>query len=255
MALEIRLVPLLADNYAYLVHDPESGETAVVDPAEAGPVLDAAAASGWRIGKVLNTHHHGDHTAGNTAIVAATGATVLAPESERDRIEAVSVGIADGDVVRIGGVAFTAIATPGHTLGQISYYSDEARALFSGDTLFALGCGRVFEGTPPQLWRSLLRLRSLPDDTRVYCGHEYTQSNCRFALTIDPDNEILSRRAAGIAELRAAGLPTVPSTIGLERATNPFLRADEPSLHRHLGMVGADPADVFAEIRRRKDVF
>ncbi|HLY54996.1 MAG TPA: hydroxyacylglutathione hydrolase [Stellaceae bacterium] len=255
MALDIRLVPLLTDNYAYLLHDYGADVTAVVDPAEAIPVLRAAESAGWHLQYVLNTHHHADHTGGNRGIVSATGATVAAPAAERDRIPEVTVRLKDGDTWQIGEASFLAIATPGHTLGQISYYSAGAKVVFTGDTLFALGCGRVFEGTPAQLWHSLLRLRALPDHTKIYCGHEYTEANCRFALTIEPENEALVRRADEIRRLRAAGLPTIPSTIGLERATNPFFRADEPSVQKTLGMAGADPEAVFAEIRHRKDIF
>jgi hydroxyacylglutathione hydrolase len=255
MGLEIVLVPLLKDNYAYLAHDEATGITACVDPAVAEPLLAAASSRGWVISQIINTHHHHDHTGGNAALAAATGARVTAPEAERDRIAHADAGISDGETYKIGETAFVAIATPGHTSGPISYYSAASGALFSGDTLFALGCGRLFEGTAAEMWASLKRLRALPDETLLYCGHEYTEANCRFALSVEPGNEALTLRAAEIASLRAAGTPTIPSTIGLERRTNPFLRADDPALQRQIGLGGADPAAVFAEIRRLKDVF
>jgi len=255
MALEIRLVPLLSDNYGYLLHDAATGETAIVDPSEAGPVLDVLAETGYRLGHILNTHHHGDHIGGNEALIEATGAVVAAPAADRHRIPTLGVGLAQDDVYSVGEARFQVIETPGHTSGHIALYSAEDKALFSGDTLFSLGCGRLFEGTPAQMWRSFEALRALPDDTRVYCGHEYTESNCRFALSIEPENPELQQRAAEIRTLRAAGQPTIPSTIGLERATNPFLRSAEPAVQAAVGLSGGDPIAVFAELRRRKDSF
>lgn len=255
MPMEIRLVPLLSDNYAYLIHDLATGETGVVDPSEAPPVLAALEAAGWRLGHVLNTHHHNDHIGGDEALVAASGAPVVAPEADRHRIPALTQGVREGDRYSVGRTELEVIEVPGHTSGHIAFYSAAAQALFCGDTLFALGCGRLFEGTAAQMWHSLGKLRALPDATRVYCGHEYTASNCRFALTIEPENETLKARAEEIARLRAAGQPTIPSTIGLEKATNPFLRADEAAVQAALGMAGGDPVAVFAEIRRRKDKF
>ena len=255
MGLEIRLLPLRDDNYAYLMRDESDGTVAVVDPSDAEPVLTALETIGWKPAIILNTHHHDDHTAGNQGIAKVTGATVLAPESERAKIAHTDRGLADGESFTIGGTSFTSIETPGHTLGQLSYYSAEAKALFSGDTLFSLGCGRVFEGTPQQMWTSLLKLRALPDDTLIYCGHEYTKSNCKFALSIEPENAALQARAAEIDRLRAEGKPTVPTTIGQEKATNPFFRADDPGVQASLGMTGADPAEVFARLRAGKDTF
>lgn len=255
MALDIRLVPLLTDNYAYLLHDSATGEAAIVDPSEAAPVLAAAAGLGWTLRHILNTHHHDDHIGGDAELVAETGAIVAAPEADRHRIAALKVGLKDGDTYKVGETVFEVFETPGHTSGHISLYCASDAALFSGDTLFALGCGRLFEGTAEQMWRSLDRLRKLPPETRIYCGHEYTQSNCRFALSIEPENEALQARAAEIQALRSLGEPTIPTTIGIELATSPFLRADVPSVQEAVGLAGADPVAVFAEIRRRKDKF
>ncbi|HVJ52631.1 MAG TPA: hydroxyacylglutathione hydrolase [Aliidongia sp.] len=253
--LDIRLLPLLTDNYGYLLHDPASGEAAIVDPSEPEPVLAALAETGWTLKHILNTHHHGDHIGGNAALKAATGARIAGPAADRHRIPDLDIGLADGDTYRVGTRTLRTIEVPGHTSGHIALMFDEDRALFCGDTLFALGCGRMFEGTPQQMWRSLSTLRALPEETRVYCGHEYTQSNCRFAVTIEPGNQALAERAEEIARLRAEGRPTIPSTIGLERRTNPFLRADVPEVQAAIGMEGADPVAVFAELRRRKDSF
>jgi hydroxyacylglutathione hydrolase len=255
MPLEIRLLPLLKDNYGYLLNDPESGETAIVDPSEPEPVLAALAATGWRLTHILNTHHHFDHIGGNQALKAATGARIAGPAADRHRIPDLDTLLAEGDTYRIGTSTLRVIEVPGHTSGHIALFFDDDRALFSGDTLFALGCGRLFEGTAAEMWRSLVKLRALPGETRVYCGHEYTQSNCRFALSVEPGNAALAVRAEEITKLRSEGWPTIPSTIELECRTNPFLRADLPELQAAIGMAGAEPVAVFAELRRRKDSF
>lgn len=255
MPLDVEIVPVLSDNYVWLAHEPASGETAVVDPAVAAPVLEAAANRGWRITHILNTHHHGDHVGGNLEIKRATGCTIVGPKPDAARIPGIDIAVDEGDRVRLGQEEAEVLFVPGHTRGHIAYWFAAAKALFCGDTLFALGCGRLFEGTPQQMWNSLSKLRRLPDDTRVYCAHEYTQSNARFALTVDPDNDALRTRAKVVDSVRAAGRPTVPSTLGEERATNPFLRADDPALAAAVGLRGADPVEVFAEVRRRKDVF
>lgn len=225
MALEVVCVPARSDNYIWLVHDPVSGETAVVDPADAEPALAAAAARGWHIGQIWNTHWHGDHIGGNAAIQAATGCSITAPLDEGDRILPRDVAVVDGDTVKLGAHRGRVVAVPGHTAGHIAYAFDADRLLFSGDTLFAMGCGRLFEGTPADMFASLARLMAMPDDTAVYCAHEYTEANGRFALTVEPDNRALIARMADVRARRAEGLPTVPTTIGLERATNPFTRA------------------------------
>ena len=225
MALEVVQVPVLSDNYVYLAHDAASGETAVIDPAVAEPVLAAAAARGWTITQILNTHWHPDHVGGNAAIVAATGAKVTGPAREADRIPNITRAVGEGDTVAIGGSLARVFDVGAHTAGHIAYAFDADQMLFPGDTLFALGCGRLFEGTPADMFSALGKLMSLPDETLVYCAHEYTQSNARFAVTAEPDNAALAARVIKIDARRAHNLPTVPSSIGDERATNPFVRA------------------------------
>ena len=223
--LEIVAVPAFADNYLWLVHDTASGETAVVDPGDAAPVLTAAEARDWHIGQVWNTHWHPDHTGGNQAVVAATGATLSAPDAEAAKIANIDIALAEGDTVRLGKHVGQVWEVPGHTLGHIALIFRDAGIAFVGDTLFAMGCGRLFEGTPEQMHASLKRLGRLPDATLVYCAHEYTLSNARFAAAAEPDNPAVVARLAAVEELRARREPTVPTTIGAEHATNPFLRA------------------------------
>jgi hydroxyacylglutathione hydrolase len=255
MALDVRLVPLLKDNYAYLLRDGASGKTAIVDPSEAAPVLRLLDELGCKLDYILNTHHHPDHSGGNVGIKEATGATVVGPQADRERIPAIDVALADGEHFRLGEADSEVMDIPGHTRGHIAFWFGGDNAVFCGDTLFALGCGRTFEGTAEQMWTSLKRLRALPPATRIYCGHEYTQANARFALTVEPANPALKARAAEIDRLRAAGQPTIPSTIAEERATNPFLRADQPEVATGIGLAGRDPVAVFAETRLRKDSF
>ena len=253
--LTIHQIPVLSDNYIYLLHDAATGETAVVDPAVAPPVLAALEQKGWRLTHILNTHHHADHTGGNLALKQGTGCTIVGPRADAARIPGINVQVGEGDRYRFGREAAQVFDVPGHTRGHIAFFFPQTKALFCGDTLFALGCGRLFEGTPAQMWASLGKFRALPADTRVYCAHEYTQSNARFALTVDPGNTRLTARAAEIDRLRAAGRPTVPSLLGEEVATNPFLRADQDSVAAAVGLAGADPVSVFAEVRKRKDSF
>jgi hydroxyacylglutathione hydrolase len=253
--LDIHLLPVLRDNYVYLVRDPAEGACAAVDPSVAEPVLRALDDLGWRLTHVLNTHHHGDHTGGNLEIKAATGCTIVGPRADAARIPGLDVAVGDGDRYRLGAAEGQAFDIPGHTRGHIAFWFPDSRALFCGDTLFAMGCGRLFEGTPRQMWESLNKLRALPGDTRIYCGHEYTQTNARFALTIEPGNRALQARAREVDAMRAEGNPTIPATMAEELRTNPFLRADDPELGRAVGLDGADAVAVFAEIRRRKDAF
>jgi hydroxyacylglutathione hydrolase len=226
-ALEIVGVPAFADNYLWLVHDRDSGETAVVDPGDAAPVLAEAKARGWHIGQVWNTHWHPDHTGGNQAVVGATGATLSAPAAEAHKIAGINVALKGGDSVRLGAHVGEVWEVPGHTLGHIAFVFRDAGVAFVGDTMFAMGCGRLFEGTPEQMFTAFGRLGELPDDTLVYCAHEYTLANARFAAAVEPDNGDIADRLAAVEAARERGEATVPTTIAAERLTNPFLRASD----------------------------
>jgi len=256
MTTEIYQFPCLKDNYGVLIHDPDSGATAAIDAPDGEAVVAAANAKGWTITDLLITHHHFDHTQGIPAVRAAFPAVrVVGPAKEAARIQGLDVTVGESDFVKIGSLEARVIETPGHTAGHVVYYFEEDEVAFCADTLFALGCGRVFETPLPVMWDSLCKLAALPAETQVYCGHEYTEANARFALTIEPENALLKERAETIAALRREGKPTVPTTIALELATNPFLRAEQASVQAALGMAGADPAAVFGEIRTRKDKF
>lgn len=251
--LQIHQFPCLSDNYGFLVHEPQSGATATIDTPDAEEILRQAQAKGWRITDIWNTHWHPDHAGGNAAIKTATGARVSGP-AEVERIGAAPDRIvAEGDVLKLGGAEARVLDVGGHTRGHVAYVFDAEKTAFVGDALFALGCGRIFEGTPEQMWASLQTLAALPDDTTLYCAHEYTQSNARFAVTVDAANEALAVRVAEIDKLRAAGRPTVPMQLRLEKDTNPFLRA--PLLKNSLGLAGAPDWQAFAEVRKRKDNF
>lgn len=253
--LKVIQIPVLNDNYIYLAKDVESGLTAAVDPAVAGPVLDAIAEQGWRLDFILNTHHHGDHVGGNLELKKQTGCRIVGAKADKHRIPGIDIELSDGGYFRLGNTVFQIIETPGHTLGHIVYYSAEDGILFCGDTLFAMGCGRLFEGTAEQMWSSLQKLRALPSVTRVYCAHEYTLNNGRFALTVEPDNTTLQQRMAEVRRMRDSDQPTVPFSIEEEVATNPFFRADVEALKTAIAMETRQPLAVFTELRSRKDVF
>ena len=223
--LEVVRIPVLNDNYVWLLHDDASKETVVVDPAVAGPVLEAAQQRGWTISQIWNTHWHGDHVGGNAAIKAATGCTITGPAAEAEKIGTLDRMVREGDSVRIGAHRAAVLAVPAHTAGHVAYHLADDHMIFVGDTLFAMGCGRLFEGTAAQMFANMQRLAELPDDTIVYCAHEYTQSNGRFALTVEPDNAALHARMAQVDVARSRGEATVPTSIGQERATNIFMRA------------------------------
>ena len=253
--IDVHMFPCLEDNYGYLVHDPVSGATATVDTPEVEPIERALRETGWQLTHIFNTHHHFDHAGGNLELKDKTGCTIVGPRADATRIPGIDIQVGDGDIYDFGGQSVQVFDTPGHTMGHIVYYFPHGEIAFVGDTLFALGCGRLFEGTPTQMWNSLQKLLLLPDSTTVYCAHEYTQANANFALTVDPDNAALQIRATEIAKLRANNQPTIPTNIGLERSTNPFLRPDSPTLRATLNMEDASDVEVFAEVRARKDKF
>lgn len=259
MPLEILTIPCLKDNYAFLAHDAASGETALVDAPDAEPVLEALTARGWTLTHVLLTHHHWDHVDALPGILAAqpdtAGITVVGAAADAHRLPPLNLEVAEGERFPFGGEEVEVLDVSGHTVGHIAFHMPASKAVFTADSLMALGCGRLFEGRPAQMWESLSKLAGLPRDTTVYSGHEYTQSNAKFALTIEPENAALQTRVAEITAARAAGQPTVPSALGVELDTNPFLRAAEPELQQAIGMMGQPPADVFAEVRKRKDNF
>jgi len=255
MPAQTYLFPCLTDNFGVLIHDPTSGATASIDAPEAAPVEAALKTTGWRLTDILVTHHHGDHTAGIGELKAHHKCRVVAPRNEAARIAHVDETVGEGDIVKVGALEARVIDTPGHTAGHISYFFPADKLAFVGDTLFSIGCGRVIEGTPQMMWNSLVKLRALPDDTRFFCGHEYTAANIRFAKTIEPDNKALAARAAEVAQLVAAGKPTIPAAIGGEKAANPFLRADNADLAQSIGLGDAPAWKVFAEIRERKNRF
>ena len=251
MPVEIEIIPCLSDNYAYLV---KAGELcAVVDPSEPGPVKAALTAKGWHLSHILNTHHHLDHTGGNLALAREFGATVVGPGKDAARIPGLNIGVDEASGWEFGGLKVAVLEVPAHTSGAIAFVIDGNA--FTGDTLFAMGCGRLFEGDPAMMWASLSKLMALPDDTKIYCGHEYTESNGRFALTLEPGNAALVARMDAVRVVRAKGAPTVPSSMGLEKATNPFLRVGSAEIRKSLGMEKASDVAVFGEIRRRKDSF
>jgi hydroxyacylglutathione hydrolase len=255
MPAETKLFLCLKDNYGVLIHDSATGATAAIDAPEAAPVEAALKATGWRLTDILVTHHHHDHTGGIAELKTRHHCRVVAPRAEAGKIPLVDETVCEGDSTHVGKLASQVIETPGHTAGHIAYWFEADKLAFAGDTLFSIGCGRVIEGTPEMMWASLLKLRHLPGDTRVYCGHEYTLANIRFAQTIEPNNAALAARAAEAAKQVAQGKPTIPTTVDEERAANPFLRADVPAVAAAVGLAGRPAAEVFAEMRARKNRF
>jgi hydroxyacylglutathione hydrolase len=257
MTTHVHQFMCLQDNFGVLIHDSSSGATAAIDAPDAETVIAAAAAKGWELTDLLITHHHADHTQGIPGLKARfPKLRIVGPAKEASRIGALDVQLHEGDFAHVGAIAAHVIETPGHTAGHICYWFEEDGIAFCGDTLFALGCGRVLETPLNVMWDSLVKLADrLPGETDIYCGHEYTAANARFAVTIDPDNVVLKDRVAEVTRRRAAGAATLPTTMALELASNPFLRAEEPLIQAAVGMSGADPAAVFAEIRGRKDRF
>lgn len=255
MAVIIDVFPARQDNFGYLIHDEATGRTAALDAPDAAAIRAALQQRGWVLSDIFITHHHLDHVEGIGELKAAFGCRVVGPRGEADKIEGLDELVGDGDRVSLGETVFDVIAAPGHTLGHVVYHDAENKHLFSADALFSLGVGRMFEGTPGPMWAGLERLRALPDETLVYCGHEYTESNSKFALSVDPDNPALQARAAEVKALRAAGRATIPFVLGEDKRANPFLRADAPELARHYGLEGKAPFEVFAALRKGKDNF
>lgn len=244
-----------SDNFIVLLHEPKSGKTAAIDAPDADPIIEALKERGWTLSHILVTHKHFDHIEGIPALQAAYECEVIGPEASAAETGMYDRTVKDGDSFDWAGVTVEVIETPGHTLDHVSYYMPSEKLVFVGDTIFSLGCGRVIEGDHAMMWDSIKALRDLPDDTTLYCGHEYTLANGKFALTVDPNNAALKTRFAEVEKLSAAAKPTLPTTIAQEKATNPFLRADDPALMKGLGMANAKPSAVFAEIRTRKDKF
>ena len=254
--LEIIQIPVLIDNYIYLLRDPVSGKTAVVDPAEAEPVTQALAERGWQLNFIYNTHHHADHVGGNRQLKKLTGCQIIGAQADQLRIPDIDIQVKHGDQIKLGTEYLEIIATPGHTSGHIVYYCPQSQALFCGDTLFSMGCGRLFEGSAQQMWESLQQLKALPATTKIYCAHEYTQANGRFALTLEADNTDLQARIKEVDMLRRQKHSTIPTTIALELKTNPFFRENNPSIRRTIAIDADAPAiKAFARIRQMKDSF
>ncbi len=254
-AIEIVTIPCLADNYAFLIHDAESGATALVDAPEAAPIMAELERRSWQLGEIWLTHHHWDHVDAVPDLREATGARVLGAAADAHRLPPLSGTLEAGRAFDFAGHEVRVIDVPGHTIGHVAFYLPDAAAAFTADSLMALGCGRLFEGTPEQMWASLGRLAALPEETMIHSGHEYSAANARFALTIEPGNARLAERARQIESARAEGRPTVPTSLALEKATNPFLRADQPEIRRATGLEQASDAEVFAHLRKLKDAF
>lgn len=254
--MKIIIIPARSDNYIYLAHDTASGQTAVVDPAEAEPVLAVLQQNNWQLHTIFNTHHHDDHIHGNFVLKQQTGAKIVAARADQYRIPDIDIAVKHGDSIQLGSTNWQIIATPGHTLNHIVFYSADKQILFTGDTLFSLGCGRLFEGSAEQMWQSLQLLKKLPLNTQVYCAHEYTLANARFALSVEADNQDLIARINTIKALRDQNLATLPTTIEQELATNPFFRENSLRIRKTLGLNTDEPdVKVFARIRQLKDQF
>lgn len=255
MPLHIHQFPCRSDNYGFLAHDPDTGLTASIDTPDRNAINAGLAEKGWQLSHILNTHHHVDHTEANLQLKEQWECTIVGATNDAERIPGIDIQVANDEEFSLGASKAKVLEVPGHTSGHIAFYFAGEGIAFVGDTLFALGCGRLFEGTPSMMWKSLQKLMTLPNETLVYCGHEYTRANAKFALTIEPANERLKARSDEINTLRANNLPTVPTTIGLERATNPFVRPESRNIQTTIGLPGADALTVFSEIRRLKDNF
>ena len=255
MPLTVIQFPCLSDNFGVLIHDKASGKTAAIDAPEAPPVIKVLEEKGWELTDIFTTHWHTDHVDGNLTLKAKYNCEITGPKGEADKIPGIDEAVSEGDTFDFAGRAVSVIDCPGHTLGHVSYYIASEKLLFAADTLFALGCGRLLEGTPAQMWSSLSKFMALPDDTSVYCGHEYTLANAKFSVTIDPENAELAARFEDIKAKRERGEATLPTTIGLERRTNPFVRPHDARIRKLLGMESASDTEVFAEIRQRKNNF
>ena len=253
--LEIFIINALSDNYVYLLRNEKENYTSVIDPGEAEPVIKFLKKKNWDLDEIINTHHHHDHVGGNKRLLDVYKSKLIAPSYDNNRISNVEIFVSDNETLNIAGVLTKVIHTPGHTLGHVCFYMPEEKCLFSGDTLFYLGCGRVFEGTMEQMWSSLVKLRSLPDDTNVYCGHEYTLSNMKFANYIDTDNSLLNKFRSEIINKRKQGFPTVPFNLGIEKKINPFFRADDTDFIKSVGLNNNNASESFREIRLKKDSF
>ncbi len=253
--LEINIIDAFSDNYIYLIRNEEKNITSVVDPGESTPVIKFLNTRGWNLDEIINTHHHHDHIGGNTELLEIYKSKLIAPIYDKTRISNIDISVSDNDIINIAGTKTRVIHTPGHTLGHVCFYMENENCLFSGDTLFFLGCGRVFEGTMEQMWSSLMKLRSLPNETLVYCGHEYTSSNAKFAKHIDPDNQFLEEAIIEINNKRRGGLPTIPFELGKEKIINPFLRADDQNFIDNFSLKTSNSSETFRTLRLKKDNF
>ncbi len=253
--IEIHMFPCLSDNYGFLLHDRDNNLTATVDTPDVAAIENALTDKNWALTHIFNTHHHWDHAGGNLELKKKTGCIIVGPRADAARIPGIDIQVGEGDVFEFGEHTAHIYDTPGHTRGHIVYHFADEKIAFVGDTLFAMGCGRLFEGSPEQMWSSLQKIMQWPDDTKVYCAHEYTQTNARFALTLEPQNQELVKRVTQVNQMRAKGLPTIPSTIGLEKKTNPFLRPMSIDLRNTLNMKNASDVQVFAKTRQLKDKF